>query len=76
MVDLEIEDLFVKETQVLGSIDRSKILETFSDYDWERMYRKLDGGSSEQFFQTATMYFKDRENNMEISFSLIGKSKE
>ena len=74
MVDLEIEDPLIKETEVLGEIERNKILETFSNFDWNDMNKKLEEGNPEEFFHSPTMYFKDRENMMEVCFSLLEKA--
>jgi len=76
MVDLEIEDPLIKETKVLGKIERIKMLETFSEFDWEDMFRKLDEGNPEDFFHSPTMYFKDRENRVEVCFSLLDKAED
>ena len=76
MVDLEIEDPLIKETKVLGEIERSKVLEIFSSFDWDDMNQKLENGNPDDFFHSPTIYFKDRENMMEVCFSLLEKAED
>lgn len=76
MVDIEIEDPLIRETKILGIIDRNKILEAFSEYDLDSMNTKLEEGRLESLFHNPSMYFKDRENRMEVCFSLLGKTED
>ena len=76
VIEWEIEDPLMKDVQLQGKINRSDVLTTFAEFDWDEMQRKDDVAQKGVFFHSPGICFKDRTNNLEVSFSLIGENKE
>ncbi len=71
MIEFETEDPLVKETQKHGTIDRDSMHKTFLEHDWRGLYEKMQGSESSETFHSPSIYFKDKENHIEICFSLL-----